>query len=223
MAINPNTALPARHMFLCGGTGSGKSSFLRRLGHFSEFQRVLLWDPDRDHQAQHFSSPGQFKNAVMQSIAKRSRDRIAFVPDQINEESFEFFCAVFWAALDGNYLTGGIVEELADVTGSGKARGTWGQLSRKSRKYGGVIHSVSQRPAEIDKSILSMSPYKFCGTLETDAERKYLSGLLSVSPDQLAQTPANEPGKVCNYWLKKPGPEPAQLGKFNPVSGTVSL
>lgn len=222
MAINPNPAYKADHMFLCGTTGSGKSSFLRRLDALDQFQRTLLWDPDRDHSAQHISNPAQFKSAVMRGIAENSRFRIAYVPDKIDKESFEFFCAVYWAALDGRLRTACIVEELADVTGSGKAAGTWGQLSRKSRKYGGVIYSVSQRPAEIDKSILSQSPYKWCGQLETDAERKYLSGLLSVSPDELGQMPANSP-TLCHYYLKKPGPVAAQFGKFNPQRGKISL
>lgn len=223
MAINPNPQHSPRHVFLCGTTGSGKSSFLRRLRDLDQFRRVILWDPDHDHAAAHYSTQVAFKRAVMQGIASGDRFRVAYSPASATAEEFEFWCAVLWAALDGNVPTAAIVEELADVTGSGKAKAHWGQLSRKSRKYGGVIYSISQRPSEIDKTILNQSAFKWCGVLETDADRRYMSGVLSVTPDDLARTPANVPGEKCHYWLKRPGPEPAQIGDFNPVRGKVTL
>ncbi|WP_299592715.1 type IV secretory system conjugative DNA transfer family protein [uncultured Microbulbifer sp.] len=222
MAINQNPAYQARHMFLCGTTGSGKSSFLRRLDLLEQFKRVLIWDPDRDHQAVHCTSQAQFKSTVMRSIASGKPFRVAYEATNATPEEFEFFCGIVWAALDGKEPTAIIIEELADVTDSGKGRGYWGQLTRKSRKYGGVIFAISQRPQEIDKSILNMAAYRWCGVVETEADRKYMSGVLSVKPEDLAAMPANS-STLCHYYLKKPGPMAAQFGKFNPQRGRISL
>lgn len=222
MAINPNTGLPPRHMFLCGTTGSGKSSFVRKFRGMDEFNRVLLWDPDRDHTAYHITGQVRFRNEVMRAIASGKPFRLAYSPPSCTPKEFEFFCAVLWAALDGNHLTACIIEELADVVGSGKAKGTWGELSRKSRKYGGVIFSITQRPQEIDKSILAQSAYKWCGQLATDRDRRYMGAELSLPPETLAAMPANSSTK-CNYYLKFPGPEPAKLGCFNPTGPKINL
>lgn len=223
MAINQNNKHSAEHMFLCGCTGSGKSSFLRRMNLYQQYRRILLWDPDEDHNAVHIRSRSAYKRAVIEGIKSGKKFRLAYVPAKPTPEEFEWWCGILWAALDGNIRTAAIVEELADVTGTAKAQGMWGQLSRKARKYGGVIYSVSQRPAEIDKSILSQSPYKWVGQLETDSERQYLSKLLSVPVHQLAQMPANEPGKRCHYYIKYPGPDPAKPRVFNPVKGRVTI
>ncbi|WP_346840152.1 hypothetical protein [Microbulbifer sp. SAOS-129_SWC] len=223
MAINPDNSHECRHMFLCGCSGSGKSSFLRRLNLARLYQRVIYWDPDEDHKAEHCYTRASFKRAVMRGVASGKKFRVAYTPDKVTQEEFEFWCGVFWAALDGSVLTAGVVEELADVTGTAKAKGTWGQLSRKARKYGGHIYSVSQRPAEIDKSILSQSPIKWCGQLETPAERDYLSRVLGIQAEALQTMPANIPGKKCHFYIKYPGPDPAKPRVFNPVQGAVTI
>ena len=47
--INSNNALPALHCVYCGGTGSGKTSAVKKYGNIKPTDQVVFWDPHEDY------------------------------------------------------------------------------------------------------------------------------------------------------------------------------
>lgn len=139
----PNNNLPAEIVVVCGSTGSGKSHGIK--ARIARERCVLVWDAKNEYG----SLPG-FKGthspAEFVALA-RAGGRVAFAasPDQ-----FAFFCRVVWAR--GDCLC--IAEELAGVTGTAKACGAWHQILTQGRGYGIRTIGITQRPAEIDKTII---------------------------------------------------------------------
>lgn len=124
--------------------------------------RVLLWDPDEDHKGAHYTNWRSFVQAVKAGLKSGKGFRLAWAGD-VTEELFEKFCAVCWAVLDGERELHILIEELADVQKAGKAGHWFGQLCRKSRKYGGVIHWTTQRSQEISKTVFSQTDNFYIG------------------------------------------------------------
>lgn len=164
MAINPDPSLPNRHALVAGATGSGKSQVMRQkllpqgFGH-----RVLLWDPDEDHRGTRFTDRAAYARAVRQALASGKGFRLAW-SGRGDVATFEWWCQVVWAALDGRHLTYIGIEELADVSPSvGKASPAFGELLRKGRKYGAVLAMATQRGAEVSKTCWTQVAEKWIG------------------------------------------------------------
>lgn len=207
MAINPNPALPNRHALAAGCTGSGKSQVVKQkllpkgYGH-----RVILWDPDEDYRVApgcRLTERAAFARAVKSAVASGKGFRLAW-SGAVTKETFEFFCKVCWAALDGRYLTYMVVEELADVEpSSGKAAGTWGELLRKSRKYGGILLPVTQRGAEVSKTCWNQMAVKWIGQ-QQGGDIARMAKEADVTESQIRElTP-------LAFWVKGNGAEPAK-------------
>ncbi len=167
MAINPDTSHPNRHALAAGCTGSGKSQAVKqKLLPRGKGGRVILWDPDEDHRVApscRFTDRAAMARAVRGALASGKGFRLAW-SGRVDVATFAWFCQLCWAALDGRHLTHIVVEELADVEpSSGKAAGPWGELLRKSRKYGGVILAVTQRGAEVSKTCWNQMAVKWIG------------------------------------------------------------
>lgn len=217
MARNPNNAHANAHHLILGTSGSGKTRFLTKHAGIKACKRVILWDPEGDHWALHCKTRGEFARALVAAIESGKKFRIAYEPARVNAEEFDWWCSIVWAALDGRHKTVAIVEEVADVVGASKARDYWGQLSRKGRKYGLQIFAVSQRPQEIDKTIVSMAAYRFSGAIELEIDRRAVASLMNLRPEDLARPGEdNQPGKRLHYWWKEPGPRPPEYRHFNP-------
>ncbi len=213
MATSPNNAHACNHTLILGGSGSGKTRWLSKNADIKNAKRVFLWDPEDDHRAIHCSTLREYRAAVVRGIQINKPFRLAF-SGACNGETFAGWCAIVWAALNGDVTQAVIVEEIADVTTPGKAADLWGQIVRKSRKYNTRCYVVSQRPQECDKTTVSQCPNKWVGVLNTDADRKAVSGILSVSPDAL-KVMHNTASKL-HYYFKEAGPHDAKLLHFNP-------
>lgn len=217
MARNPNNRHENRHTLVLGTSGSGKTRWLTKNSVIAACKRVVLWDPEADHWALHCKTRAEFVRALRAALVSGKKFRVAYEPAEVNAAEFDWWCGVVWAVLDGDVDTIAVVEEIADVVKAGSAPKNWGFLTRKSRKYGGILFVVSQRPQQVDKTTVGMCPYKFAGALETDLDRKAVGAVMSLSVDQL-RTPGelNEPGKKLFYWLKEPGAAPAKLMSYDP-------
>jgi len=210
-----NDSLPAQHMLVTGGTGSGKTTLVRKEQTIAGAQIQLLWDPDRSHYALHLPSQWQFLKAVREGIHSRQRVRLALTVDA-TEENFEFFCQVVWAACCSTRPMTVIVEELAEVTNPGKARLHWATLLNRGRKYGVRLVAISQRPQEIDKTTLTQCSTKVTGALDRHVDRQVMARELSTSPEAIERLRAeNAPGKL-NYLVLTPGGECRQI-TLNPA------
>lgn len=216
MAINPKNDLSPDHWFICGGTGSGKTSILRVELKNWHFKYNVIWDPEEDHHAHHLHSLVAYKRELRTAIASGQRYRLALTVEP-TPENFEAWCKIVWDQADGNVRTGVYIEEIADVCGAGKAIGHHGQIMRKGRKYNLHTRSVSQRPQECPKTVISMCQYKWCGRLENLADVKVMAGHLGIEQQQLIAMPENIPKRKLHYWIKKPGELSATLGHFNPA------
>lgn len=168
MAINPQTKHSNRHTGYIAASGYGKSQALKQnpdIPGMNKGARVLLWDPDDDHiVGGRYRSYRDFVANLREGIKSGRGFRLAWSCPNPTEEAFELFCRACWVALDGARETHIIIEELADVQkSSGKASNWFGQLCRKSRKYGGILHWTSQRAEEIPKTVFTQTANYYIG------------------------------------------------------------
>ena len=191
MAKNPDTTRPNKNTCYVACSGYGKS---QALGGNTDLPkkgvRVLLWDVDNDHKATHYENKLQFEKAIELGLKNRKPFRFAW-SGRCDVETFEWWCGEVWKALDGRWDTYIVVEELADVSVcSGKASPNWGQLNRRCRKYGGILHWTTQRSQEISKTAFDQAAIKYIGYPNEGARTAHLCGLAGVSePDLLGLKP----------------------------------
>lgn len=217
MARNRNNRHSNRHTLVLGTSGSGKTRWLTKNREIADCARVVLWDPESDHRAIHCQTRAEFVRVLKAALQSGKKFRVAYEPQHVTPDEFNWWCGVVWAVLDGNMETVAIVEEIADVVMAGSAPVNWGFMTRKGRKYGLRIFVVSQRPQQVDKTAVGQCPYKFAGALETDLDRKAVGSILSLSLEQMRKPgELNDPGKKLWYWYKEPGAKPAQLMFYDP-------
>lgn len=182
MAKNPNTSLPNLNTFYAAMSGGGKSQAVKNQ---KLSPRVIVWDPDEDHKTRTRVYSITDLLAYLRNHGGKAGFSVAYSGDN-SVKAFELFCGAVWAVLDGNKRTDCIIEELADVTPSSGKAGEWsGQLIRRVRKYGGVLHAVTQRPAEVPKTIYTQCAIKYIGMQEGDDLPK-MAKHAAVDPAQLA-------------------------------------
>lgn len=178
--IKADVSLVAEHLYVCGNSGTGKSSRLKEL--IAKANRVIAFDPDDEYgELAGFVRVTTHAELVARLQGNPSSNlKIAFVAE--GKESFEFWCECVF--LWGNCIA--IAEEIADVTSAGKAPPKWGTLSRRGRKYGVLICAVTQRPAEADKTILAQAAIIRCCALGRDPDRKAMALEMNIPVVEIA-------------------------------------
>lgn len=176
-----NTALKAEHVYICGNSGTGKSSHIKEK--IANATRVIAFDPDDEYsELKGFVrvESGAELVALLQAN-KTTPLKIAFVAEGV--KSFEHWanCVFAWR----NCIA--VAEEIADVTTPAKAPPAWGRLIRRGRKYGILICAVTQRPAEADKTILCNAAIIRTCALGRDADRQAIAREIGASVNDLAQ------------------------------------
>lgn len=208
MAINPNTAWNNQHSLYLAASGGGKSQAIKQNKAIpSRGARVVAWDVDEDHNVKHYFDKTSFARALLGGCRSGRGFRIGYA-GVCDIAHFEWFCKLVFAALDGNVSTHIIIEELADVSPSiGKASQNFGQLLRRGRKYGAIIHAASQRGTEISKTVFTQSAVHWVGVQEgSDIDR--MARLCAVEPSKIAAL------KPLEFLYKQAGQLP-QLKKLN--------
>src|SRR5680860_1696967 len=130
----------------------------------------------------------EFRKAVIAGVKSGKGFRLAWVGNQDMDE-FEWWCDIVWHCLDGNVPLYFLIEELAAVQNStGKASKNFGNLCNQSRKYNGIMHWSSQKPAEVSKTVLDQTenfyignPGKFC----SPERAKILARVAECTPEEL--------------------------------------
>lgn len=186
MAVNPDTSRPNRNTCYIACSGFGKSQAMGQNPEIpSSKARVLLWDIDHDHKGVHIGDRRAYVAALRGALLSGKGFRLAW-DGECSPAAFEWWCAVVWAVLDGSKLTYVLVEELADVSpSSGKASPMWGELNRKCRKYGGVLHWTTQRSQEISKTAYDQATIKYIGYPNDGAKVGHLIQLSGVGEASL--------------------------------------
>jgi len=172
MAVNPDTSHANRNALYIARSGGGKSQALGQSLPASK-ARVLLWDISHDHRATHFDDKRLYAKAVAAGLRSNKGFRLAY-SGGVSLEDFEWWCQVVWAALDGNYDTHVVTEELSQVcAGSGKASNHAAILMNQGRKYGLIFHGTTQKPQEIAKTFYDQCEILHIGQQRGDNVRKF--------------------------------------------------
>lgn len=176
MAVNPDTSHPNKNALYIARSGGGKSQALGQSLPPSK-ARVLLWDVSHDHRSTHIDDRASYARAVIAGLRSNKGFRLAY-SGGTSIEDFEWWCQVVWAALDGNYLTDVVVEELSAVcAGSGKASPHAAILLNQGRKYGLRFHGTTQKPQEIAKTFYDQCEILHIGKQRGDNIRKFAKAL----------------------------------------------
>ncbi|WP_416308539.1 hypothetical protein [Neptunicella sp. SCSIO 80796] len=214
--INSNNELENENTLYCGGSGSGKTAAVQRLGRILETDQVAFWDPHHDYTefrgrvVRRYTSFVSFAKAIAAGRKTRQGFKIALtVPE--SRKNFLQFCEIVKAFGNGRHAKRFhlVHEEVPQVTDTvSKEKSVYGWLLSVGRKFGFINHSIGQRVVEMSKTTLSMSRYKWIGAQESraDAERMSKESDIPVN-DILALKP-------LDYYLKSPGIGNVQKGRL---------
>lgn len=185
---------------IIGTTGSGKSSGVKeRLQEFGGAM-MLIWSPleETDEYAKFVRGKvfrGKRQLSEFARAAATGKGRYIYESEADEEAAlhaeFDLFCMIAYKSnpskTEKNVLV--LSEELADVTKPGWSPRWWKKLSTQGRHQGLEIIGVSQRPAGLDKTFLSLCTEVRCYTLSTPAECKYMAETMHCTPEEINQLP----------------------------------
>lgn len=166
-----------------GASRSGKTTWV--VHELRNAPRLLVWDGAGDwrtHRCELIRSPLELRERVR---PPPRLERLAYVPPSITPAEFETFCRIAWVWIRAarGVL---VIEELADVTHSGKAPVAWGEIIRKGLRYGTSIYAITQRPSESDKTALGNASRVHCHRVMFPRDRRYIAELLGVDELEVA-------------------------------------
>jgi hypothetical protein len=169
-----------RLIYVTGSMGSGKTSWVR--DQVKGARRLLVWDGKgidwgERQRCRVIESPRELRALLFD----RKPHRISYrVP--VSRENFNVFCGLAWQW--GQFMPGVIiVDEIADVTSTGKAPLEWGQIARKVRAYGTDVYVTTQRPQECDKTAQGNAGLFHCGRMSDADDQAYVAKRLLGGAD----------------------------------------
>lgn len=172
-----------------GGTGTGKTYWMRQELRRRNPPRLLVWDPEADLSdlGDVTVSAGEIRSLVQ--LTAGDRWRIVYVPPfnrQLAERAFNVFCRVaFMRAEQGKYPLV-VVDELSTVVRAGSAPDYWTACVSRGRKRGMAIMAASQRPARIDKDFWSQATRIRCTALGYLEDQKAMAAALGRPLEDVA-------------------------------------
>lgn len=188
--INPNDAHTITHALYAGATGAGKSQATQKMKLIKPSDQVVFWDLYGQYKNKRFlqrevrtySSLSAFTRALAAGRRTKQGFKIAYTPPNPPKAKKEIrklfldFCAVVWGFGNGKHpkILHAVLEEINRVTiSAGDEDSIYGELLEAARKYGIMLHNVSQRLAPIPNTVISMCGYKWIGyqNLVGDVER----------------------------------------------------
>lgn len=171
-----------------GATGTGKSTAAKAWLRQRDPERLLIFDPEGEYDGWgHLCGSVELVDRLKTGLSTRGF-RLRYMPPLANRiAAFDKFCsiALFTAERCGGCVV--VVDELAEVTSSGKAINGWGALVRTGRKRGIELVACSIRPAEIDKTFWSQCTYVRSGRLTFGPDLARMASVLGCEPEQLAR------------------------------------
>jgi hypothetical protein len=179
-----NTALTAKITVVCGGSGSGKSAWVKQ--QIKTAPRVVVWDIDDEYSGE-IKSMERLTSLrdLIDKLGNRKKGKFCYVG---KPDDFNVWCKAVFAW--GNCVA--VAEELAGVTSPAKAPEGWHTLVSRGRKRGIVIYGVTQRPSESDKTIMGNSTLKHVGMMPRAKDRKYMADEMDINVQLLNDLEALE-------------------------------
>jgi ABC-type dipeptide/oligopeptide/nickel transport system ATPase component len=157
-----------------GGSGSGKSTYIKREIKRLKPKRLMVFDIMNEYSD--FGSPMDTCQALVNHCQKPSF-KVIFKPSSEHIKSqFDFFCKLAFTL--GDLVM--VVEELNRVTTATKAPPAWQDCTSRGRHKGLSIYGASQRPAALDKDFFSNATKIRTGRLNFAGDIKTLSNVLKV-------------------------------------------
>lgn len=139
---------------------------------------------DHEKGTHYFSDMKAYIKAVRAAVKSGRGFRLAWDGDS-SPATFEKWSEVVWAVLNGDKLTYVVIEELARcVETVGRAAPALRKLYNEGRKFGAIIHAVTQRPQEIPKTVYDQSNDFWIGQQKSTNIKKF-SELLDVHYDDI--------------------------------------
>ena len=183
MAVNSNNELKNKHCLYMAQSESGKSVAIDEAT--KKAKRGIFWDPDQDYKCdQRFTSKAEFARYLVANGGNKNLSA-ALSLNEITPKSFDFFCQCVWLVLDGKKETHVIMEELSDVSTAAVLPNFAGQIIRKGRKYGAVVHAATQRPQDISKTVFTQCKRKWVG-YQDSYDHEYLAKNIGVDVEEIA-------------------------------------
>lgn len=194
MAVNEDSSLPLRHVFVTAKTGGGKSQIMRNDIVPRQGVRAFFWDVDNDHFCTRFDNKGAFLKAVKAAISSGKPFRLGWNGED-SQEVFAWFCEVVWRCLDGDFDTYIVLEELADLEMGQRTLSGLGKLLKRGRKYGGIVVSNTQRIQEVPKGLITQAKTAYIGK-QSAHDAKYLERILGINAQSIENL------KPLNFYTK---------------------
>lgn len=187
----------ANIIVVCGGSGSGKSAWVKR--QIKRARRLLVWDVNDEYEGVRVTSRRELLSAVRGNKTKSFN--IRYVPPVVTSEEFSFWCEVAFVA--GNLIA--VAEETADVTSPSKAPPGWGKVVRRGRHQRLTVYGITQRPAESDKTIIGNATLIHCCMLKRAEDRKYMAREMGIEFGEVDSLQPLEWIEVTDSGQKKRG------------------
>jgi hypothetical protein len=161
-----------------GARGSGKSTRIKVdiEKHLRGYGRVRVWSPLEETDRYGDFLGVEPSRTIEEFVLQCTRGHAVYVTDEPTPELFDIWCKAIWK--DRDCLA--VVDELADVSNPGKAKGWWGVLLRKGRHPKINIAAATQRPTEIDSTIRSNATNIACFRLMKLSDQKLMADELGV-------------------------------------------
>ena len=172
-----------------GGTGTGKSSYVKQQLRKRPPKRLLVFDPEEEW-GEFGRVTGSLQDVIAGCEAAKATGglRIVFVPSPdpaTAMKQFDVFCRIAFAAERTKF----VVDELKLVTTPSRSPVGWGMLTGRGRKRGIEIYGLSQRPASIDKDFLGNCTAVRTGRLTYRADQEAVAKVLGVPESEIASLP----------------------------------
>lgn len=165
-----------------GGTGTGKTHWMRQELRRRNPPRLLVWDPEGDLcDLGHPVQAGQLGQLVQ--LTAGDRWRLVYNPPfdrEKAERAFNVFCRLAFKRAEEDRPPLIFVDELSTVVRAGSAPAYWTACVSRGRKRGLSIIAASQRPARIDKDFWSQANRIRCTALGYVEDQKAMAGALGV-------------------------------------------
>lgn len=158
--------------YVTGSMGSGKTSWVKR--QVKKARRVLVWDGKgidwgESDRFRVVTTPHELRALLFERTAQRVSYRVP-----VSRANFAVFCRLAWVW--GRYMPGVlIIDEIADVTTTGKAPLEWGEIARKVRAFGTDVYVTTQRPQECDKTAQGNATLYHAGRMSDADDQKYVA------------------------------------------------
>lgn len=219
-------SLPNRHTFICGKSGSGKTTVIKTQDVVNVNKRRVYWDPDRSYKAVngigYATGVREFYTELKNCMASGAAFDLALSMSN-TRENFQGFCAAIVAVACASMPLTAYVEEVQQVTGNAEAEGYWSDLLTRSRKYGVQLVVISPRPQQCDKTTVTSCDHKYVCKLGRHPDREAIAKELGIAPTEIMQMGMKNVDKKSVHWYYLGPDGEAKLMKYEFATGETTV